>query len=288
MSNYGGIARFGNYTFTYVQSFSDNFATARVSHHVIAGMSGGFNNDGLYPPPSQLGRVNLEFMLVANDRADMETSRDAVKALYQSGLQKLVKQPTDSGDDERFCYAYVENIKIGEDKSKHTDLFQTVSISFIVPSPFWQATAYASFTLDDGKDLNDALTLGNGSRTVAASGILTTTTLTNNGNAPALVKLAITCGTGQTCAHPTIQRMKSAAIVDEIVYNGVMTAGQELFIDGARQFAHLDGSNIIGGLFEYKRIELMSLEPGANTIHIRFDNVSDAASVRFWFNHTWR
>lgn len=288
MSNYGGIVRFGAYTFTHVQTHSDNFRTARVNVQTMPGMSGGMSTDGIYPAPTSVGRVSLSFVLVANDRADMEAARDAVNALYEVGLQKLVKQPTDAGDAERYCFAYVETISIDEDKSKHTDIFQRVKITFVVPSPFWESAAYASYTLADGKDLNDGLTFANGSFAVSASGLLTTTTLTNNGNAPAWCKVAVTCGVGQTCAMPTLQRLKNGAVADEVAYHGVLAAGDEWFVDGKRQFAHLNGVNVIGGLFSYKTIDFLRLAPGANTINIRFSNVGDAATARFWFNHTWR
>ncbi len=288
MSNYGGLKQFGTYIFQYIVNFDTTFMQSRMVAQSVPGISGTFNHEGRASAPSGAGRVSISFVLVADDRADMDVQRDAVRALYEVGLQKLIYQPTDTTDDERWCLARVDTISINEDKSAHTDLQQLVQIRFVVPSPFWESAAYASYTLDDGKDLSDGLTLGDGALVVSASGVLTTTTLTNNGNAPAWLKVALTCGVGQNCTRPRIQRLQGAAIADEVTYNGLMSAGDEWFVDGRRQFVQLNGRSIFGGLFKYKRIELLQLMPGANTVNIRFDNVGEAASARFWFNHTWR
>lgn len=284
-----GLMTFGGLTFKYLGQFDPTFVRGRRPLQAVPGQSGGFNEWGNDPAPTAAGSLRADLALFSTTRAGMDTLRDQVRALYQTGIGRLVYRPTNyPTDPERYTWAAVEDIPMMQDKGGQSDLIQRYSIIFTVPDPFWFAPAYASPTLSDGYQLNDGLTLAEGALLVAASGTLTSTTLTNNGNAPAICRVSVLPGAGQSCVNPNVQRVTTEYVYEEFQYYGTLTTGQELFIDGGRGFAHLLGASIYGPNFRYRTPDLFTLAPGANTVRIRFASAGNAAGVRFWWNHTWR
>jgi hypothetical protein len=228
------------------------------------------------------------FTLVANTRVEMDDMRDAVAAMYNYGQQKLTYQPTEPTDPERFCWALINNIRMAERKEGQTDFRQPVTVDFQVPYPRWEYGQYLPWTLGDGSKLGDTgLKIGGGGLEIAASGELTEETVTNLGNAEALVAIAFKPGTHDSCERPTIQRWINNSVVDQVSWTGLVGGDSELFICGKRRLITYNGAGLLYGSFDYEHPDFFRLAPGENTIKIKFLNAIDAATVTLWYAHTW-
>ncbi len=128
------VIKFGTYTFTFPQTFSDNFNNVVPSTDRIPGASGGFDNYGNETPPAEIGSVNLSFVLDATlGTKTIREMRDEVNALTHMGAQKLTWLAQDEIPDIlRWCYAKVNNITMSKDFANHSQYRQRVQITFQV------------------------------------------------------------------------------------------------------------------------------------------------------------
>ena len=111
---YGGLVSFGDYTFTNLGKYRDNFAQAKPQTASFPGMDGGWNVDGAGGPITPVGRVTQSFTIVAATRAEMDDLRDELNALRFLGENRLVYQPTDTADSSRWTWAAVQNIQTND------------------------------------------------------------------------------------------------------------------------------------------------------------------------------
>lgn len=284
-----GILRFGNYDFPpALGEYSTNFGDAVPKTIRLPGLDGGFSDDGDRAAQGEIGNVRMGFHLIAETREEMDAKRDAVKAMKQWGVQKLVMQPTDPRLPARFCWARINNITMGENKDKHTDLWQKVAIFFQVPDPKWLVPTYMPPFLDGQWTLGDSLLVGQGAYTFTASGVSTEVEVVQRGNADSIAVVSILPGAGDSCENPTVQRIVNGAILDEFKFIYVMLEGEELIVDGQNQRAVLEGSNIFGSSFIYRTPYFLALAPGLNTLRVLFKNAGDEAVVRVWFYDVYR
>ena len=282
-----GPKSFGSFSFPAdVQSFSSNFANAVPRTRRLPGLTGGWSDDGTRPAMQAIGNVSVSFRLRVYDRADMDAARDAVYAMYNYGLQKLVMQPTDLADDERFCYARVNNIRMSRDISGQDDLVQVVSCDFQVPDPRWYVNRYGgTYELGDGSDLGDSgaeLGAGGLAQTAPDTGA-TTYTITNNGNAPTFLVVSIIPRAGADVVTPRVERIVSSEAVEWFEWSGRLTGvTEELFVDGRRQLVMAEGNNGFDD-FDYETPEFMTLEPGDNSIKYSFTSQTGTIDIMFYY-----
>src|SRR3990172_11272451 len=167
----GGLVSFDTYTFTFLQDFATNFADGVLHTVRLPGMDGGFNLDGSDAPPAPVGSVRMGFYLVSETRAGLDDLRDAVRGLQYKGLKRLVYQPTDDTDAQRWAWARAQSIQMGEQKQAQTDFWQPVSITFECPEAVWFVDAYMPTWLigDTDVELGDVgLEIGDGAYAIAA------------------------------------------------------------------------------------------------------------------------
>lgn len=279
---------FGGYTIEYVGDLSRNFATGAAQTRRMPGADGGFSDlddDAAFTPP---GRMNISFTLVAETRDEMDVKRDEVYALASLGLQRLEIESLDPAIGTRYAYARVVDVQIGERKDKHTDLMQPVQMIFEIPEARFYKDAYVSWRLDDGFACDDGKLVGEGALVTNCTGLSTSFSVTNDGNAVALVKVSVMPPVGESCENPKVQRIENGLVADEITYRGVIAAEDELFVDGRRHYAALAGDSVFGPNFSYAHPAMFRLKPGANSIRVLFANAGDEADVRLWFRHTYR
>lgn len=286
----GGIVSYGTYNFPQdtLQEFRTNFGDGVPRTQRLPGLDGGFSDDGGDPPNTQIGKIDLGFYLVAQSRDEMDDKRDAVMAMYEYGLAKLVYQPTDTNDATRFCWAQVNYINMSQQKHEHTDLHQKVAITFQVPDPKWLVEKYNSETFGDGYQFDDGLTFGDGALELACSGVETSHTVTNSGTATAVCMLSVLPGAGNTCENPQVERIADGRVLDGVRYTGTLAADDELICDGRTGRAVLAGLSVFGSAFEYEDPAFLRLPPGSSTVRVRFANVGDAATLRLWYYDTFR
>lgn len=282
--------RFADYTFSHIAELDDNFGDSVPQTQRLPGLDGGWSHDGDDPTPTTIGSVTLSCWLVAPTRAAMDTQRDALMRLVAMGLQRLVVQPTDPAADPRFCWARLNHIRMNERKDAHTDLWQKAQVIFHVPDPHWYTLGYGvDWQLGDGALLGDSgLELGSGAFVINASTTLTSATLTHNGNATAIAAVSIQPPDGASCHNPRVQRVVDGQVVDEIAYSATLNAGDEWIVDARRGLALLNGESAFGTKLRYLHPSFLRLAPGDNSLQVRFADSSNAATVRVWFNHTYR
>lgn len=280
------VTQFGSGAQVYVfpntlQSFDPNFNTLSIQTTELPGADGGFDNFGLGLSPAKPGKLKLSFFLVADTPEEMTGLRDAVKALRGYGRKQLFMQPTDNTDPVRWCWARVERVDLAEDLTRSIrDLHQPVTIHFHVPDPMWvsqgtEAALWGSFVWGDG-------TVWGGSAPAwAVSGVLNDYTITPVGSAIVQPRIKMSCGAGQLAFNPKFQRIVNGAVVDEVAYNGYLTAGDSMEINcRAMSFKINNTDAYTGDEFDFLDPHWMRLLPGANTFRILMDNASDAATVR--------
>lgn len=282
------ILKFADYDFgELIEDFDTNFSEGAPETRRLPGSDGGWSDLGEGPAPTPPGRVTFSFWLVANNRSEMDAKRDAVRALAGLGLRRLEYTSLDEQIGTRYCYARATSPRLPEQKHRHTDLQQRVSMVFEVPEARWYQDHYTSWRLDDGFALDDGKTVGEGALELEASGQSSVFTITHNGNAISIPAISIMPGEGESCQNPRIRRIENGLTVDEVFYTGTLNAGDELFIDGRRQYAALNADSVFGNL-KYKHADLFRLQPGTNTIRVIFANEGDAATVRLWFQNVYR
>lgn len=281
---------FGTYTFpNYLADWEDNFSELETRAMRLPGLDGGFNNDGDEPSPTQIGRVTLALTIISDTRAGMDALRDAASALASSGVQKLTHDPLEPTAANRWCFAKIKEINMPEKLDEHTDLWQRVKIEFLVADPHWYVTNKWPWEIGDGSIIGSGgLTIGSGAASIVAAGASTSSTITQNGNTYAVPMVSILPGAGNTCENPKVQRLVDGAVVDEIAYTGVLGATDEIYVDGRTQLATLNADSLFGDDFSFMHPDFMRLAPGVNTIRILMKNAGDDATIRMWFNDTFR
>lgn len=286
-----GLVSFGDYTFpATLQEFNANFGNSVPTTVRLPGKDGGWSMDGGMPPPTEIGSVSVSFTLISDTRAGMDALIDALMAIVNYGLAKLIYQPTDATDDERFCYAYTNYAYISRRPADHTDLWQDVRIIFQVPDPRWLSGDYGGVRIGDpGLEIDSpaAWDIGEGGYLVAASGTSTSATLTYHGNADTIAVVAIEPGTGDSCTNPIIERLNGTLVVDRVQWTGTVNAGESLVIDGWKQAVTLDAVSSWDNV-EYLHPDLLRLSPGVTGIRITFANAGDEANVTFYYHDAYR
>lgn len=283
------ILKFAGYDFgALIEDFDTNFGEGAPETRRLPGVDGGWSDLGDDAAPTPPGRVTFAFWLVADDRDEMDAKRNAVRALANLGLRRLEYTSLDEQIGTLYCYARAISPRLPEQKHRHTDLHQRVQMVFEVPDARWRQDKYTSWRLDGGFDLDDGKTVGEGALELAASGSSSVFTVTHDGNAVSVPAISIMPGEEESCQNPKVQRIRNGLIVDEVAYTGTLDAGNELFMDGKRQYAALNADSVFGNGFRYRHPALFRLEPGSNTVRVVFANAEDAATVRFWFQSVYR
>jgi hypothetical protein len=278
------IVRFGIgsrvYTFPgHEQKLSTNFAEIVPSVKRLPGMDGGYDAYGLSRAPAAVGKVQLSFTLVSATRTGMDTLRDALKIMRGWGVLPLYLQPTNPASAERWCWARVIDISMPEDRGRHSDLWQKVQITWQVSDPAW-LTAGNSNALWGDFNWGSGTWGGGSGTTITGSG---TITLTNNGNLPTPVDIAIRPTSGNVATDPIIRRIVGGAAVDQLSWTGTLTAADTLNIRASSQSVYLNAVDAYDSRFSALTTDWLLAEPGSNTIQIILTNPTDvvSASLRY-------
>lgn len=279
------VARGTTYTFPTSpgeQDYRTNFAELVPATVRMPGASGGYDGYGDGRAPSAIGNVQFSYYLVSDTRAGMTALRDAAATMADRGVGRLYQTMTDG--TERWCWARVNNITMSERRHMHSDLFQLVQVSMQVSDPFWYGVGN-SVVWGGGATWGGGTKWGGGAP-VSASGLKTTTTITNGGNAFTYLQAAVRPGAGQVANDVIIRRVRDGVVEDEVRYFGTVSAGSNLVMDSRRRAVRLDGVGVYGTQFS-AGAEWLRLLPGANTIEIKFAQASDAASVNLRYLERW-
>jgi len=287
MTTYGGLVSFGAYTFPATQQEASwRFGQIAQATVQVAGMDGYWDAHGMGAAPVVSNPITVTFYLISGDRAGMDALRDALLALMDYGLAMLVYQPTDVTDKTRWTMARGVPGSIQEDKGRHTDLWQKISMTFNAPEPSWKENNYGGIYVGQTGlviDSPNANYLGEDGYTVAVSGVSTTDTIPYVGDKPTIPEISIEPQTGESCENIRIQRLDENYVVDEFKYTGVLSAGDILAIDGRRQSVTVNGVAVWGSFWSMNP-DFLRLEPGKTDLRILCKNAGDEATVwlHFW------
>jgi hypothetical protein len=267
------------YTFPEFQpQFAHNFANVVPATVRLPALSGGFDELGEAPAPSEIGRVTTSFVLTADSRSEMEAKRDAVKAMVGWGVGRLYVQPSDPALAQRWCTARVNNVGIPERPDEHTDLFQRVTVDWQVSDPRWYALGTETWKWGDGTPWGQSK-WGGAVPQVAASGLVTFFTITTLGSALTRPRITIACATGQTALNPKIQRGIGPTVVDEVAWTGTLNAGDSLEINCRGWTVKKNGADAYSSSFAFLHPDWMRLLPGLNALAVVLGNSGNACSV---------
>lgn len=258
--------QFGSYTFPAVQNVRDTFADMVPAIVRLPGLHGGFDSDHDSESRADVGQVTVQFVLVSATREGMQAKIDAVRALAYQGRQLLTKQPHGTANP-RWCYARVGTIALTQRVAEQDLLRQAVTVQFQVSDPFWY---------------EDEATV-----VIAAAGTSTDDSAANGGNAPALVKVTVAVGAGDSAQNPTVQRIVGGEAVDEMAYSGVVSAGETLIMDARGKAVTLDDDPAYEN-FAAAEPDWFVLMPGSNTIRVLMENEGDEATVTVAYYPTYR
>lgn len=273
------LKRFGNiYTFPQSQiNLSTNFGELITRTRRLPGADGGYDDLGDGRGLSEIGSLKTDFWLFFGSREDATAKIEAIKKIADAGVQRLFMQPMDHDMPERWCFARLNNMSIPQDAKNQPHKRAKVSMTFQVSDPFWY-TQGNSAVWAGGARYGDG-TRWSGNVTTPVSGVNTTLTLTNNGNAYTYAQVAIRPTTGQSCSEPIVRRIVNGEVIDEVSYLGTLYALDNLFIDSRKASVRLNNVNAYTSVFNTKNSHFIRLMPGSNTIQIRFAQSADAANV---------
>jgi hypothetical protein len=192
-------------------------------------------------------------------------------------------QPSDSAAEERYCDARIIDIEYDKQEDRFSDLHQPFRITWSVSYPRWltEGSVGAIWGIAlYGQAEWPGIAL-------AASGVLTETTLTNSGNAITHPQITIACSGSQTAENPTVQRIVDSVVVDEVTRTMTLGNSETLVIDARDLSVLYEGNDAFDSAFDYDHPEFLRLLPGSNTIRVVFANSGDAATVTFKYNDAY-
>lgn len=253
-----------------------------VSHtNRLPGMDGAFDQYGHGPSPLEVGNVRVTFGLVDESGEALDAQRDAVMALASWGKGMLVAQPTIPGAKERYCWARANNIRIAETPSGDTELIQQVTIDFQVAEARWHVNRFSVGRWGYGLAWGGGSKWGGDAPVQACAGMLTAFEVDNAGIAPALPRIVIAVGPGQSVTSWTLERVVGVTIADRVSLAGPLAAGDVVDIDCRAAAVRMNYEDAYSRLTAL-RPSWMELPPGESALIVRM-GAGDACSVRLTY-----
>jgi len=276
----------GTYTYTFPNTqinASDNFADLVTQTVRMPGADGGFDVLGDGRGLNEIGTVRAEFWL-HHAYETATTDVDAFRRMADVGVGRLYMQPTSANQSERWAWVRVNSINHADAAQAVPDRRMRMKIVWQASDPFWYGSGN-SVVWGGGATWGGGAKWGGGAP-VSASGVSTTTTLTNVGNAYTYLQATVRPDVGQSAGDVIIRRVRDGAVEDEVRYAGTVSAGSNLVIDSRRRDVRLNDVGVYGTQFSASAGWLRLL-PGANTIEIKFSQASDAAAVNLRYLERW-
>lgn len=284
-----GPVRFGDgaksYTLPNPQSIRDNFGDTQAKILKLPGMAGGYDIYGLEAAPGDVGKIRLDFELFTSDQATMTSLRDAVKRMVGWGVRRLVYQPTEPTDAERWCWARVEGMSAPEDMSRTAHIHK-ISVDFITDSPYWYSIGTEGPLWGTFKWA--AVPWGPTATKHAITGS-SSFTITPDGSAETLARIICHTTTGQGFTNPIFRRYVDSVLVDELVFTDTTVDEEDCLIINPRKLSVKKGAVNWYPYMTALHPAWFRLEPGvANDIEVAFGRAVDSASVQVAYYELWR
>ncbi len=277
------------YTFANVQDWRANFADLVPRTKRLPYADGGVDLLGDGRAPAAIGMVQINFIIAADEDPDGMTALvDAAKEMADWGRGRLYLQPSDPTGDERWCSARVNNIGTPYSERRQSRIWQRVKLVFQVSDPHWYDVGTESWLWGDGSNWGSVLWGGDAPAPQAVSGTQTDFTITTAGNATTFPRIIVSCGSGQSAADVSVQRVVQDEVLDEVLYSALLSDGDQLVINCRELAVRLNGSDAYGPEFTFAHASWLRLLPGTNNMRVLMANSADAASLTFKYYEAYR
>lgn len=269
-------------------SFSDNFKNVVTQTVRMPGADGGFDPYGTGRSPHEIGSIQSQFWIFFDNFTDATEQIDAISALADWGLQRLVMQPTDPTAAERWCWARANAIATNENVGELPHQRRQIPLTFSVPDPRWFSLVSTGSEWETAEW--ESADWGEAEQTINASGITTDTAISYSGNAPTEVRVQIQTSAMQTAYYPKVQRLQNGVIVEEVRWDAELGSSQLLDIHPARSRVRLNYVSVFSNpAFDWLTFDWLTLQPYTdNVIRVRFEDASSAATVRLYYDNAYR
>lgn len=254
----------------------DNFRNAVPRTSRLPGLSGGFDEYGIMPAPTEIGNVQMTFWLLATDAADMQDKKEAIGSMLGFGKKRLYKQPVNPVDGERYCEARINTIDYNERSSDRPDKYLQVTIHFQVDNPHWYQIGTEAPSYNDGSTYNSGVIYGGSPITQNVVGLDNSFSVTPDGNDITYPRLLLTIPATKSATNIRIQREVNGSVVDKITYAGTLNADDVYEVNCRAYSVFLNGADGYDSNFSFATSAWMRLIGGvSNTIRVLMDNASD-------------
>lgn len=276
------LLRFGSGTelYTFVPddqiSLRDNFRDVVPRTSRIPGLSGGFDEYGQSPAPSEIGNVMYTFLYEATSEADMLAKKEALGRMKAFGKKRLYKQPVDSTADERYCEARVNSIDFNEAAGERPDKRLRFTINFQVDNPYWLEQGTEAPQYGDGSIYGSGVSYGGTPVTQSLVGADNSFSVTPDGNDFTYPRITLEVPAGKSAENIRIQRLVNGSVIDQVRYAGTLSAGDILEINCRAYAVYLNGGNGYTSDFSFNTSAWFKLIGGvSNAITVLMDNPTD-------------
>lgn len=260
--------------------YRDNFRNVVPRTSRLPGLSGGYDEYGQSPAPSEIGNVSVTIGYEATSDADMEAKKLALGAMRAYGKQRLYKQPVDATADERYCEARINSIDFNEAVGNRPETYNTFTISFQVDNPFWLTQGTEAPQYGDGSAYASGVTYGGSPVTQSLVGEDNTFSLTPEGNDIAYPRITLTIPSGKSAENIRVQRLVNSIVIDEVRYAGTLSADDVLEINCRAYAVYLNGADGYDSNFSFNTASWFRLLANtSNSIRVLMDNADDEVDL---------
>lgn len=265
-------------------SYLDNFTQLVTRATRMPGAHGGFDELGYGRTLHEIGSISAEFWLKDLTVSEMSAALDDFLQMTDWGKQILYMQPSDSGLDERMCFARVDDISYNQNVKNVPHKQLKIKVVFQVAEPYW-LTAGTENLWDGSHSWNGAINWGGtGLTSITGSGSVT---VTNSGNAYTLGRFVAKITGATPCTELVVSRTVSGGATDTLVYSGSLVQNDVLEIDSRQQMITLNGVEVLENL-DFNNPDWLTVLPGSNTYAVACDDSSTAldCTVRYLERYT--
>lgn len=243
-------------------SITPTFGDTVPSVSRLVGVDGSFINEGRSRPRSASGNVQAFFWLTADTASAMQTKRAEYHKMLGWGLARLFKENQDGVT--MWTWAVVNNLQDNQSVQERPHRLQRVQVNFQCSKSRWFCKP--------GDALSTAGVYTEGATRSASNSVAngSTVSVTNNGTAPAGLKITWTAPGGVTITNPAIERRDGGGTaIEKVTYTAVLSPTDTAEID-ARNHQLSENLTVSPsyGKLTVLTADWLTIPPGTTTLYI--------------------
>jgi hypothetical protein len=271
-------------------SLTDNFGNVVTHTQRLPGISGGFDEYGDGPAPSEVGNVQA-FQWVEERYPDLVAAKlDEWRGISSWGAGRLYKRVMGNDNDVRWTEARVSSLPLSQNAGEKPHVRQRIQMSFQAHSPFWYKQGTAGPEWGDGvATWGDGVTYWGGSEEfVELTGTVNEIYRVQNGYAPSPVRIDLRVPAGESAENVVVQRLVFGEVMDEIAFTETLVAADRLIVDSVSSAVTLNGADAFDERFAFYDPRWFVAMPGTNTIRVGMTNVTDVIEIRLLYYEAFK